>query len=122
MQTINATLVEEKQPGAQEVSLHIDNMPDGGGSDVPDGSITKDKLADGAVSTDKLADGSVSKAKLGEDVVIPPAYTLPAASKEAIGGVKQADFVPDPAGETPTKAEYVALRNAMVTSGLMASA
>lgn len=38
------------------------------------------------------------------------------------GELTQADYVADPAGETPTKAEYIALRDAMVASGLMASA
>lgn len=36
--------------------------------------------------------------------------------------VKQAAHVADPAGETPTKDEFIALRNALVTAGMMASA
>lgn len=115
MQTINATLVDQKQPGAKNVNLHIENMPDGG-TDVPEGSITGDKLADGAVSTDKIADGSVSKSKLGEDVVIPPAYTLPAATTETLGGVKQAAHVD---GASGTVQQIV---DAMIASGLMAPA
>lgn len=51
---------------------------------------------------------------------IPAAYTLPAATVNTRGGVKQAAYVPDPAGDAPTKAEYTALRDALVTAGLMA--
>lgn len=39
--------------------------------------------------------------------------------KPSVAGITQVDFVADPAGDTPTKAEYVALRDAMVTSGIM---
>lgn len=35
------------------------------------------------------------------------------------GDLTQAEYVADPVGETPTKAEFVALRDAMVTSGVM---
>lgn len=35
------------------------------------------------------------------------------------GEVTQADYVADPAGETPTKAEFISLRDAMVASGVM---
>ena len=52
---------------------------------------------------------------------LPFSYTLPNATKQAVGGVKQAAFVADPVGETPTKAEFVALRDALVASGAMAS-
>ena len=51
--------------------------------------------------------------------MIPEEYTLPAASASALGGVKQVDYVADPAGETPTKAEFISLRDAMVTAGVM---
>lgn len=52
------------------------------------GSMT---LKDSAITTAKLADGSVTKAKLGSDVVIPDAYTLPAATASTLGGVKVGD-------------------------------
>ena len=63
MQTINAKYTPTKQKGAQEVLLHIENLPD--------------------------------------------------------SGITQADYVADPAGDTPTKAEFISLRDAMVTAGIM---
>lgn len=45
-----------------------------GASDVPDGAVTSEKLAEG---------------------VIPEAYVLPAATAEALGGVKKAAAVAD---------------------------
>lgn len=33
--------------------------------------------------------------------------------------VTQTDYVADPAGDTPTKAEFISLRDAMVTAGVM---
>lgn len=110
MQTINAKYADKKQPGAQEVSLHIEGLPSGGSAEVADGSITTAKLASKAVTADKIADG-----------VIPEDYTLPAATTGALGGVKKVAFVADPAGDTPTKAELVAIRDALVASGLMAA-
>lgn len=46
-------------------------------------------------------------------------YTLPVASTGAIGGVKKVATVAKVAGETPTKAEFDALIDALVASGLM---
>ena len=63
-----------------------------------------------------LADGTVTAAKIASGVLPTNATTAKA------GLVKQAAHVNDPAGETPTKAEFIALRNALVTAGLMASA
>ena len=63
MQTINAKYTPTKQKGAQEVLLHIEDLPD--------------------------------------------------------SGITQADYVADPAGDTPTKAEFISLRDAMVTAGVM---
>lgn len=65
MQTVNVTLVDKKQPGAQEVNVFVKG------------------------------------------------------GKPSVAGITQVDFVADPAGDTPTKAEYVALRDAMVASGIM---
>lgn len=39
--------------------------------------------------------------------------------KPSVAGITQVDFVADPAGETPTKAEFISLRDAMVTAGVM---
>ena len=73
-------------------------------------------LADGSVTTAKLADNAVTATKVASGV-------LPTnATKEKAGLVKQAAHVTDPAGETPTKAEFIALRNALVAAGQMASA
>lgn len=44
-----------------------------------------------------------------------------AATTSTAGVVRQAAHVADPAGDTPTKAEYVALRDALVAAGIMAA-
>lgn len=69
-------------------------------------SATNAKLANNAVTAAKIASG-----------VLPTN-----ATKEKAGLVKQAAHVNDPVGETPTKAEFITLRDALVTAGLMASA
>lgn len=112
----------------------------GGSAQIADGSVTTAKLADKAVTAAKIADGVIptvpgkasasadglmskeDKAKLEGVANNANNYTLPAATTSTLGGVKQVAHVADPAGETPTKAEYVALRDALITSGLMASA
>ena len=63
---------------------------------------------------------SGSYADLTNKPAIPAAYTLPAASA-ALGGVRQAAYVADPAGDTVTKAEFIALRDALVASGAMSA-
>ncbi len=50
-----------------------------------------------------------------------PSYTLPAANKTTLGGVKQAALVPEAAGENVTKAEFKALLDALKAAGQMAS-
>lgn len=63
-----------------------------------------------------LADNTVTAAKIASGV-------LPTnATKEKAGLVKQAAHVVDPVGETPTKDEFISLRNALVAAGQMASA
>ena len=72
-------------------------------------------LADGSVTTAKLANNAVTADKITSGV-------LPTnATKAKAGLVKQAAYVNDPAGETPTKAEFIALRDSLVAAGQMAS-
>ena len=48
-------------------------------------------------------------------------YTLPAANKSTLGGVKQSALVPEAAGENVTKAEFKALLDALKAAGIMAN-
>jgi hypothetical protein len=93
---------------------------------LADGSVTTAKLADNAVTSVKIQDGSITGSDLANNTVTATniaSGVLPTnATKEKAGLVKQAAHVNDPAGETPTKAEFIALRNALVTAGQMASA
>lgn len=93
---------------------------------LADGSVTTAKLADNAVTSAKIQDGSITGIDLANNTVTATKIAsgvLPTnATKEKAGLVKQAAHVEDPAGETPTKAEFIALRNALVTAGQMASA
>lgn len=50
-----------------------------------------------------------------------PSYTLPAANKTTLGGVKQAALVAEATGESVTKAEFKALLDALKAAGIMAS-
>lgn len=92
---------------------------------LADGSVTAAKLADNAVTSVKIQDGSITGPDLANNTVTAAKIAsgvLPTnATKDKAGLVKQAAHVNDPAGETPTKAEFIALRNALVTAGLMAS-
>lgn len=79
-------------------------------------AVTGEKIADGAVTDDKIAAGTINADKLAPGVI------PTAATTSVTGLVKQAAHVADPAGEAPTKAEFIALRDALVTAGQMASA
>ena len=95
-------------------------------SKIADGSVTTAKLADNAVTSAKIQDGSITGIDLANNTVTATKIAsgvLPTnATKEKAGLVKQAAHVADPAGETPTKAEFIALRDALVAAGQMASA
>ena len=109
----------------------------GGGQAEPgDGSITAAKLAASAVETEKIKDAAVTEAKIADGAVtddkiaagtinadkLAPGVIPTAATTSMTGLVKQATHVVDPAGEAPTKAEFIALRDALVAAGQMASA
>lgn len=93
---------------------------------LADVSVTTAKLAANAVTPVKIQDGSITGNDLANNTVTAgkiASGVLPTnATKEKAGLVKQAAHVNDPAGETPTKAEFIALRNALVAAGQMASA
>lgn len=68
-------------------------------------------IADGAVTTAKIADKAVTAAKIANGV-IPAAYTLPAATANALGGVKKVTLA--------ANADAAAIVTALKASGIAA--
>lgn len=93
---------------------------------LADGSVTTAKLADNAVTSVKIQNGSITGSDLANNTVTAgnlASGVLPTnATKEKAGLVKQAARVPNPTGDTPTNQDFIALRDALVNAGMMASA
>lgn len=93
---------------------------------IKDAAVTEAKIADAAVTGEKIADGAVTDDKIAAGTInadrLAPGVIPTAATTSVTGLVKQAAHVADPAGEAPTKAEFIALRDALVAAGQMASA
>lgn len=92
---------------------------------LADGSVTNAKLANNAVNSGKIQEGGILGIDLANNTVTADKIAsgvLPTnATKEKAGLVKQAAHVADPVGDTPTKIEFIALRDALVAAGQMAS-
>lgn len=87
-------------------------------ANIADGAVTSAKLAANAVTGAKIADATITAAKLASGVI----PTMPGTATTSTAGlVKQAAHVADPSGETPTADEFKALRDALVSAGIMAA-
>lgn len=87
---------KKHKPAAMDVPARLWN---------PDGTPFEASTAPaaGSVTTEQLADGAVTAAKLAKGV-LPAAYTLPAATAAALGGVKQGVAVPNVAADADAAA------------------
>lgn len=70
--------------------------------------------------TSNLELGTTATTAMAGDTVIPPAYTLPAATAAAIGGVKQIPHIADLTA-APTQADINTFYAALRTAGIMAA-
>lgn len=91
---------------AQLIEDLAENYPPAGSSVSVDKTLTQDGQA---------ADAKTVGEKLGEKI-----DKTTAATKSALGLVKQAAAVADAAGEQPTKAEYNALLASLRAAGILA--
>lgn len=93
----------------------------GGSTEISDGAVTHAKLAADAVETDNIKNAAVTAEKIAPGV-IPEAYVLPQASTSALGGVKQAAAVTDPASDevAAVSASLKALTASLRASGVLA--
>lgn len=83
-------------------------------------TVWKDGDVITAEKMNKLEQG-VKNEQVGPQGPAGPSYTLPSATKTALGGVKQAALVAEAAGENVTKAEFKALLDTLKAAGIMAS-
>lgn len=68
----NATLLPQIDSEVEEMKTWVSEAVKGAVlGELPDGSVTSEKLADAAVVTEKLADGAVSREKLANDATLP---------------------------------------------------
>lgn len=86
-----------------------------------DGKISalEGKTSEATSSTAGLM-SAADKAKLDGIQAQANKYTLPAATKQALGGVKQAAPVAEAMGEQVSKAEFKALLDSLKAAGIMA--
>lgn len=87
-----------------------------------DGKITalEDKTGEATTAKAGLL-SAADKKKLDGIAANANNYVLPAATKSALGGVKQAAAVAEASGEQVTKAEFKALLDALKSAGVMAN-
>lgn len=106
MRTINAKIASEKQPGAQEVSLHIEGMPEGGESIT---AVEVQTLEAGAQATASVEGSTL---KLG----------IPKGDKGDKGDPGDDASITPAAHVDPSSGTVADVVNALVGAGLMASA
>lgn len=87
-----------------------------------DGKISALEGKTGEATTSKSGLMSAAdKAKLDGIAANANNYSLPAANKSTLGGVKQSEAVAEAVGENVTKEEFKALLDALKAAGIMAN-